>query len=196
MSFVVKIHMKHKKHTILKRKEDKFMTKTSIKRTPTTTKLRTSILALVFAFTIIFSSMPVQAAEANPTAGATVSSHSNMGKTIANSTASNIITPLAGSGYAAGYTNSSAGSFTVATSGSYTATSSISLKSWDFGSSSIIIYISLQRPDGSYAITNYKLTGNVYAQDISFLNAPAGTYTVHYTVLGTYKGWIACWINR
>lgn len=96
-------------------------------------------------------------------------------------------------GYAAKYTDYFVDTFTVNAPGSSTATGHATIKSSDFSSSSVIIYVNIYRPDGSRAVTNAKLTGN-QEKVVSFTNAQPGTYTVSYSVTGTVKGWMHCWI--
>lgn len=96
-------------------------------------------------------------------------------------------------GYAADYTDSEFGNFTVSAPGSYSLTGHATLKTSDFGSSTQIIYVSIYRPDGSLAVSDVKMTGN-QEKVVSFVNAQPGNYTVAYNVSGVYKGWVHCWI--
>lgn len=95
-------------------------------------------------------------------------------------------------GYAADYTDASTGSFTVNAPGSATSSGGITLKSTDFPSGTQI-YVSVKRPDGTNAKTDISLVGNTEVVK-TFSNAQAGTYTVYYTVYGSGKGWLHCWI--
>lgn len=95
-------------------------------------------------------------------------------------------------GYAADYTDASTGSFTVDAPGSATSSGGITLKSTDFPSGTQI-YVSIKRPDGTNAKTDISLVGNTEVVK-TFTSAQAGTYTVYYTVYGSGKGWLHCWI--
>lgn len=97
------------------------------------------------------------------------------------------------SGYAADYTDSHIDSFTINVTGSTSSSGTAKIKAWDF-SGNVIVYVSLKRPDGTYAFSDLKLT---VGQEISksFSNLQTGTYTLLYTVYGTGKGWIYCNIN-
>lgn len=96
-------------------------------------------------------------------------------------------------GYAADYTDNPNGNFTVNAPGSTTSTGHATIKTLDFGSSTIITYVSIYRPDGTLAKSNVKLTGNQEVV-VSFTNAQPGNYKVAYAVNGVYTGWIHCWI--
>lgn len=96
-------------------------------------------------------------------------------------------------GYAADYTDDDAGRFTVNAPGSATSTGHATIKTSDFSSSSVIIYVSIYRPDGTLAKSNVRLTGNQETV-VSFSNAQPGNYTVSYAVTGTVQGWVHCWI--
>lgn len=104
-----------------------------------------------------------------------------------------VLLPRSIYGYAADYTDYDAGSFTVNAPGSATSTGHATIKSSDFSSSSVLIYVTIYRPDGTRAVTNAKLTGN-QEKVVSFTNAQPGNYKVVYSVDGTVKGWIHCWI--
>lgn len=92
------------------------------------------------------------------------------------------------SGYAAHYTDSLLDSFYIDVTGSDSLMGTVYLKAWDFPST-MDIYVTLLRPDGSTAFTDVKLQ---IGQEISktFFNFQTGTYRLSYKVYGTYRGWI------
>ncbi len=102
------------------------------------------------------------------------------------------VTPRSIYGYAAKYTNSASGSFTVSTSGSSNSNGTLQIQTHDFTGDSDVI-ITLYRPDGSYA-TELSVPAN-RTKSISFKNAIPGTYTIYYSVEGIHRGWISAWVS-
>lgn len=102
------------------------------------------------------------------------------------------IMPLGIGGYAAKYTNSMTGSFTVNASGDGNGSGTFQITTHDFPTSPII-GVALYRPNGTYA-GEMVLNGNETKQ-MRFSNAIPGTYKVIYTVSGTNGGWISAWVS-
>lgn len=95
-------------------------------------------------------------------------------------------------GYAAKYTDSISSSFQINAPGTANSKGGATVKTSDFPDSALV-YVELLRPDGSVAFTNKALKGNqeIY---LSFYNSKPGIYTLKYTVIGTEKGWLHCWV--
>lgn len=156
------------------------------------------LVVLTMALSLLFS-MPVMAAEKTDV----VKAETNSKQVVLADTLSNIadtakttaVTPRASGiyGYAAGYIGSSTGSFTVNATGTGTSTGGLSIKTHGFSSSSVQVEVTLRRPDGSAAKTVI-LTGNTMKEDISFSNAPSGTYTVSVAIHGTPGGYVSTWV--
>ena len=167
------------------------------------TKMRNLLLSLaIIASTLICTSTPVMAAEANSVMPIVEGDRGNFANDPMNkrnipsgyeviygetARASGIY------GYAAGYTNSTTGSFTINATGSGTSKGGFTIESYSFSSSDVTIGITLKRPDGTVAKT-VTLHGNQKIENLSFSNAPAGTYTVVYWISGTSRGWLGGWV--
>lgn len=104
-----------------------------------------------------------------------------------------VILPRSIYGYAADYTDSTFGTFTVNAPGSSTSTGHATIKTSDFGSSTQVVIVSIYRPDGSLAKGNIRMVGN-QEKVVSFTNAQPGNYRIAYSVDGSYQGWVHCWI--
>lgn len=102
------------------------------------------------------------------------------------------IMPLGIGGYAAKYTSSMRGSFTVNASGDGNGSGTFQITTHEFNGSPTINVV-LYRPDGSSAGEIY-INGNGTKQ-IRFSNAVPGTYTIIYGVAGVEGGWISAWVS-
>lgn len=103
-----------------------------------------------------------------------------------------VILPRSVYGYAAYDTHSVSGSFTVYAPGSSATTGGATLKASGFPAGTKIA-MSVQRPDGTYAISGVTLNGNTEIAK-SFLNSQPGNYTITFHVYGTGNGQLHCWI--
>ena len=166
-------------------------------------KMSNSLLCLaVIASTLICTSTSVMAAEANNVTPIVEGDRGNFANDPVNERnipsgyeVINEETARASGiyGYAAGYTNSASGSFTINATGSGTSRGGFTIESYSFSSNDVTIGITLKRPDGTVALST-TLTGNQKIENLSFSNAPAGTYTVVYRVAGTARGWLGGWV--
>lgn len=167
------------------------------------TKMRNLLLSLaIIASTLICTSTPVMAAEANSVMPIVEGDRGNFTSDPVNErdipSGDEVIygeTARASGiyGYAAGYTNSMSGSFTINATGTGTSKGGFTIESYSFPSNSVSIEITLKRPNGTVAV-NRVLTGNQKVENLSFDNAPAGTYTVVYRVAGAPRGWLGGWV--
>lgn len=104
-------------------------------------------------------------------------------------TLAEVTSTRAASGYAADYTDYSIDSFNIVVTGS-SILGSAKITAWDFPAGTKV-YVSLQRPNGSFVFTDVPVTtGSSISRTIT--NLSSGTYTLHYSVQGTGKGWIDC----
>lgn len=161
-------------------------------------KMRTFLTTLFVTTSLLMSSITVAAAETSTEATIVCDTGVEQlsDKVFEENTLSNdsAIMPYANLyGYAAGYTDSIMGSFYIDVSGSFSSRGGFTIESYSFGSSSVQIGITLYRPDGTKALDTI-LTGNQKIENLSFSNAPAGTYRVDYHVYGVQKGWLGGWI--
>jgi len=84
------------------------------------------------------------------------------------------------------------GEFSVWTDGDYSTAAGMTLKT-ECASSGGIVYISVQKPDGSYFATNLVLTGNTEKKyQMYFVHG--GEYKIHYEVQASAPVTINCWI--
>ena len=102
------------------------------------------------------------------------------------------IMPYGIGGYAAKYTDSMKGSFTVNANGSGNGSGTFQITTHEFSTTPAITAV-LYRPDGSYATQIY-INGNG-TKKATFSNAVPGTYEVVYAVAGTHGGWISAWVS-
>lgn len=102
------------------------------------------------------------------------------------------IMPLGIGGYAAKYTDSSSGLFTVDAPGDGSGSGTFQITTHEFSTSPTITAV-LYRPDGSLA-ARILINGNG-TKTAKFSNAVPGTYTVVYSVASTYSGWISAWVS-
>lgn len=102
------------------------------------------------------------------------------------------IMPLGIGGYAAKYTDSSSGLFTVDAPGDGSWSGTFQITTHEFSTSPTITAV-LYRPDGSLA-ARILINGNG-TKTAKFSNAVPGTYTVVYSVASTYSGWISAWVS-
>lgn len=98
--------------------------------------------------------------------------------------------PRSISGYAAGYTNYDSGSFTITVTGSSSLIGTAKMKAWSF-SGNAYVYVSLYRPDGSCAFSDYELPLETEKSKV-FTGFGPGTYRLCYTIIGDGQGWIYC----
>jgi hypothetical protein len=100
------------------------------------------------------------------------------------------VTPRTITGYAACYADASAGSFTITVTGSSSLIGTAKMKAWDFTHNSYV-YVSLYRPDGSCAFSDYQLPLETEKSKV-FTSFGPGTYTLCYQIAGSGSGWIYC----
>jgi hypothetical protein len=100
------------------------------------------------------------------------------------------VTPRTITGYAAGYADSLNGSFTITVTGSASLIGTAKIKAWDFTNNSAV-YVTLYRPDGSCAFSDYKLTLEKEMSKV-FTGFGPGTYRLCYEIVGSGQGWIYC----
>ncbi len=181
--------MKHKlsetiNNTLTKDKERMRMKKM---RKTTNRKMRKRSIALVLATVFTLSMGTTAMAAEQPAVQKTTQAKANqMAYERLTSDMVNV-GARAASGYAAHYTDSLNGSFYINVTGS--ASRGISyMKAWDFPSTADV-YMSLNRPDGTLAVSSVKLP---IGTEISktFNNLPAGQYRAVYSVHGVNKGWV------
>lgn len=102
------------------------------------------------------------------------------------------IMPMGIGGYAAKYTSSMRGSFTVNAPGDGNGSGTLQITTHEF-STSPTINIVLYRPDGTCAGEIY-INGNATKQ-MRFSNAMSGNYTIVYSVASNVGGWISAWVS-
>lgn len=103
-----------------------------------------------------------------------------------------IVLPRSVYGYAAYDAKSSSGSFTVYAPGSAASSGGVTFKTSGF-TEGTKIYMTLQRPDGTYAVSSVLVTANseVYK---TFSDSQVGTYTVYFYIYGTSLGQLHAWV--
>ena len=174
-------------------------------------KKRLTNLLLSFALiasTIICTSTPVMAAEANRVTPIVEGDRGNFANSEQSNadkqtvkevvqTSNEILSQLQARsgiyGYAAGYISSSTVSFKVNATGSGTSSGGISVKTHGFSNNDIQIAVTVRRPDNTVAKI-IMLKGNTMLENISFTNAPAGQYTVSAEAYGVSSGHVSVWI--
>ena len=163
--------------------------------------MKKAFLTLLVTTSLLMSSMTVAAAEtstAETFVCDTEVAQQSSDKVFEESTLSNDsgVMPYANLyGYAASYTDSVMGSFYIDVSGSSASRGGFTIESYSFSSSSVKIGITLYRPNGTKAL-DVILTGNQKIENLSFSNAPAGTYRVDYHVYGAARGWLGGWVYQ
>jgi hypothetical protein len=100
------------------------------------------------------------------------------------------VTPRTITGYAAGYADCTVGQFTITVTGSASLIGTAKMKAWSF-SSNAAVYVSLYRPDGSCAFSDYVLPLETEKSKV-FTGFGPGTYTLCYQIVGDGRGWIYC----